>query len=529
MARMILSGVPVYTMDGQRSVCGALVVDGTRVGFAGSAKEAEKRYPGAESITLERGCVLPGFVDAHLHLREFSLLYRDLDLSGARDREEVLELVREAAARGNRDEWIIGGGADHRALEQLGRSDLDSIVSENPLVLYSRDMGTACVNTAVLGECHIDDSSNDPMGGRIERDAEGRPNGLLRDRAIDLLRRQVPEVKPKAVQDAILKGIDRLLSSGVTAFCDCSIYAPDLLMHTLMNQYRRNALHCRAVLMYDDRLSARFGSLGMQSLFGNEKVRLGGCKLILDGSLSSMTAAMKQPYGERKSTGMLLMEEAELHQILKRSYASYIWAAVHAVGDQAVEIALRGFERISKEVGVPKLLKRVEHAQTLNDQDISRFSEIGVIPVVNPGHIPFDRKKALAYLGPRARLQYRLASLLKGGATLAMGSDAPRGPVNPLYGMYTAVERKDFGEGPEIRFLPRERIGLHDALYAYTMGSAAALGLEGEIGSLEPGKYADLVVLSQDPFFNDPEALRDMTVQMTMVGGEIVYDGRQRA
>jgi predicted amidohydrolase YtcJ len=515
----ILSGVPVYTMDAQRSVCEALVIDGTRIGFAGSAKEAGKRYPAAESITLERGCVLPGFVDAHLHLREFSLAHRDLDLSGAHDRGEVLAQVREVAEKKNRDEWIIGGGANHRVLEQLGRGDLDSIIPETPAVLFSRDMGTACVNTAVLEKCHLDDSSNDPMGGRIERDTGGRPNGLLRDRAIDLVKRQVPEVKSKTVQDAMVQGIDRLLSGGVTAFCDCSIYAPDLLMHTLMDQYRRDALHCRVVLMYDDRLSARLGSLGMQSLFGNEKVRLGGCKLILDGSLSSLTAAMKQPYGERGSSGMLLMEEAELHQILKRTYASYIWAAVHAV---------RAYERLATQVGVPKLLKRVEHAQTLGDQDISRFSDAGVIPVVNPGHIPFDRKKALAYLGPRARFQYRLASLLGGGAILAMGSNAPRGPVNPLYGVYTAVERKDFGEGPELRFQPRERIGLHDALYAYTMGSATALGLEGEIGSIEPGKYADLVALSQDPFHMDPEDLGEVTVQMTMVGGQIVYEDGQR-
>jgi predicted amidohydrolase YtcJ len=524
MSPTIFSGVPVYTMNASRSVHQALVVDGTRIGFVGSAEEAAKRYPDAESVVFHRGCVLPGFVDAHLHMREYSLLYRDLDLSGTRHRDEILERVKEASSQRKEEEWITGAGADTGVLEQLGRKDLDAIVSKNPLVLHSSDMGTACVNTAVLLKCQMDESSRNPMGGKIERDSDGKPNGLLRGRAVDLVRRQVPEAAEEIVQDAIVQGVNRLLSRGITTFCDCSIYAPDLLMGTLMSRYRHAGLKCRAVLMYDDRLSARLGSLGMESLFGNEKVHLGGCKLLLDGTLSSMTAAMSRPYAGHESTGMLLMEEAELDQILKRCYAAHIFAAVHAVGDRAVEMALAGFERLARDADSEKLPRRIEHAQTIRDQDVSRFGEIGVIPVVNPAHLPFDRSSALDFLGSRARLQYRLSSLLEGGAALAMGSNAPRGSVNPLYGVYAAVERKDFDEGPELRFFPRECIGLNDALNAYTRGSAAALGLEGEIGSLEPGKCADLVLISEDLSATDLETIRDVRVLMTMVGGDTVYE-----
>jgi len=241
-----------------------------------------------------------------------------------------------------------------------------------------------------------------------------------------------------------------------------------------------------------------------------------------------MTAAMSRPYVGKGTTGMLLMEENELYQILKRSYNDHLWAGVHAIGDRAVEIALRGFQKIGKEIDVPKLPKRIEHAQTLNDEDVGKFADTGIIPVVNPAHIPFDRMHALAYLGSRARLEHRLGSLLEAGATLAMGSDAPVGPVNPLYGLYAAVERKDFEEGPEFRFFPRECIELGDALYAYTMGSAAAVGMEHELGSLEKGKYADIVVLSHDVFKTEIGILRDIKVQMTIVGGEIVYDTRRK-
>jgi len=528
MATMILTGVPIYTMDGQQSVCEALVIEDERIRYTGDSAEAKKRYPDAEAVVIEKGCILPGFIDAHMHLRDFALLFRDLDLSSVRLKDELLERVQMTVADREKDKWITGGGASFRLLESVHREDLDAVTPHNPLVLYSRDMHSMLVNTAVLAHCHIDDSRQDPMGGKIERDTSDRPSGILRERAIDLVKRHIPEEQTVAVQSAIGQGVEKLLSCGVTTLCDCSIYAPDLLMHTLMKRYHQGKLLCRAVVMYDDRLSVRLGSMGIQSLFGNNKVKVGGCKLILDGSLSSMTAAMSRPYVGKGTTGMLLMEENELYQILKRSYNDHLWAGVHAIGDRAVEIALRVFQKIGKEIDVPKLPKRIEHAQTLNDEDVGKFADTGIIPVVNPAHIPFDRMHALAYLGSRARLEHRIGSLLEAGATLAMGSDAPVGPVNPLYGLYAAVERKDFEEGPEFRFFPRECIELGDALYAYTMGSAAAVGMEHELGSLEKGKYADIVVLSHDVFKTEIGILRDIKVQMTIVGGEIVYDTRRK-
>jgi len=518
-------GVPVYTMDGQFSVQEALVVKGDRVGFLGSTADALRRFPEAEKIELKEGCILPGFIDAHLHLQDFSLLVNDLDLYAEKQREDLLERVREAASERDRDAWITGGGADLALLNGLNRDDLDAVCPNNPLVMYSRGMHSMLVNSAALSACHIDASRQNPLRGTIERDATGRLTGILRGRATELVGRHIPEKKTKSIQTAMEKGIDKLVARGVTTFCDCSMHKTDMTMRTLMKFNHTQKLKARGVLMFNDRAAARLGSMGIQSLFGNDKVKIGGCKVILDGSLSTMTAYMSKPYVGMASTGMLLMEEQELHQILKRSYADYIWAGVHANGDRAVEIALRVYDRLGQEVGIPKLLKRIEHAQSLKDEDIEKVYQTGVIPVVCPVHIPIDRDYALSYLGPNARLQHRLGSLIAAGATLAIGSDAPLGSINPLHGIYAAVERKDFREGPELRFFPRERIQLRDALLAYTRGSAAALGLERELGSLEPGKYADLVVLSKDIFGHDAEALADINVTLTVVGGDTVYEG----
>ena len=518
-------GVPVYTMDGQQGVQEALVVVGDRVGFLGSTADALRRFPEAERIELTKGCILPGFIDAHLHLQDFSLLFDDLDLYAEKLREGLLERVRGASSEKDRDAWITGGGADLSLLNGLSRDDLDEVCPNNPLVVYSRGMHSMLVNSSTLAACHIDSSRQNPLRGTIERDASGRPTGILRGRATELVARHIPEQKTKSIQAAMEKGIDKLVASGVTTFCDCSLHKTDLIMRTLMKFYHKQKLKARGVLMFSDRAAARLGSMGIQSLFGNEKVKIGGCKVILDGSLSTMTAYMGRPYGGMDSTGMLLMEEQELYQILKRSYADYIWAGVHANGDRAVEIALRVYGRLGQEVGIPKLLKRIEHAQSLKDEDIERVPQTGVIPVVCPVHIPIDRDYALSYLGPDARLQHRLGSLLTAGATLAIGSDAPVGSINPMHGIYAAVERKDFNEGPELRFFPRERIQLRDALLAYTRGSAAALGLEKELGSLELGKYADLVVLSKDILGHEAEALADINVTLTVVGGDTVYEG----
>jgi predicted amidohydrolase YtcJ len=525
MAVKAFLGVPIYTMDTQFSVHEALVVEGDRVRFLGSTQEALRKFPEAERIEFEEGCILPGFIDAHLHLRDFALLVAGLDLYSENLREGLLEQIRGVASGKSKDEWITGGGAGLSILNDLNRDDLDAVCPDNPLVIYSRGMHSMLVNSAALSACHIDSSQQDPLGGTMERDSSGRLNGMLRGRAVELIGRHIPEQETKSVQAAIERGIDKLVAKGVTTFCDCSVYNADLLMRTLTRLHYQQRLKARGVLMFSDRAAARLGSMGIQSLFGNAKVKIGGCKVILDGSFSSMTAYMSRPYVGVTNTGMLLMEEQELHHILKRSYADYIWAGVHAIGDRAVEIALRVYGKLAKEVGIPKLLKRIEHAQSLKDEDIEKFSETGVIPVVNPVHIPIDRGKALSCLGSNARLQYRLGSLSAAGASLAIGSDAPVGSINPFHGIYAAVERKDFNEGPELRFFPNERIQLRDALLAYTRGSAAALGLEKELGSLEPGKYADLIVLSQDVLSQDDEALATIEVKLTLVGGETVYEG----
>jgi len=524
MATKMLYGVPIYTMDKKRSIQESIVIGDSEIKFSGDAEVAVRLYPRAERINLQHGCVIPGFIDSHIHFKDFSLLFKDIDLTDMRASEDIIEKVKAAVSKKKENKWIKGGGADFSILEKMAKSDLDAVSTQNPLVLFSRDMHSVLINSAALLAAGINASRPDPLGGKIERNDNGSPTGILRERAVELVKHVIPEETTTQVDVALEKGMKKLLANGITGFCDCSVYSTGSLIGSIMKIWRRGKMNIRAVLMFGDREASRLGNIGIPSLFGNEKVMIGGCKVIMDGFLSSMTGYMSRPYRGRETSGMLLMDEKELYEVLKRSYSHYIWAAVHAIGDKANELALNVFERLSSERGVPNLLKRIEHAQSLKDEDIERFSTIGVIPVVNPVHIPVDRILALKYLGPDARLLHRLGSLLSSGAALTLASDAPAGPVSPFRGIYAAVERKDFDEGPELRFFPKERISLIDAVYAYTMGGARAVGLEEKLGSIETGKYADLIHISEDIFARGTGILKDVEVLRTFVRGKIVYE-----
>jgi len=525
MKIQVLSGAPIYTMDASGETAGAVVIaDGRIERVAEHRDEALSLYPGAELIEVSGGCILPGFVDAHLHLKKFSLLFRDIDLSDFRSEEELLGSLEKTASKKKAHEWLVAGGLENALLERLSARQLDAASRSVPVLLYSRDLHSALVNSSALARAGIDESRGDPYAGKIERAGDGFLSGILRERAVELVSRVVPEEKPRKVEAFLERGIKKLVSAGITTFCDCSTGTGETVFRNLARIWKKGRLKARAVIMMGERDARVLEELGLPSAFGNSRLMIGGLKVMLDGSLSSLTAYMSKPYRGSESLGMLLVTEEELQSLLRGACGSYLWGAVHCIGDRANEIALNVFEKLARDRSVPKLLRRIEHAQSLKDADIQRMSRLGVIAVVNPAHIPMDRERAIKLLGAEAGLLHRLGSLKEAGAVLAFSSDAPVAPVNPFYGLYCAVERRSFGEGPELRFYPKEKIALEDAVRAYTTGGAHACGLGGKVGSIEPGKYADLIHVSKDIFAEGTEALEQTEVLKTIIEGEIIFD-----
>ncbi len=523
----IFYGVPVYTMDEKKSVHESVVSVNGRIDFVGPLKSAMERYPGAEHVPFDKGCILPGFIDAHIHLREFSMLYRDLDLSIAEDETQAIELIGEKVAGYENGKWVAAGGLPQAFIERLTAKDLDAVSPDNPIIVYSMDLDTALVNRQAMEIAGIDEGQKDPLRGKIETDELNRPNGILRDRAIDLVRKKIPDRDGRDAEPAFDSGMEKLSMNGITSFCDCSQDPLSYSLRGLLGLYQKQKFRTKAVLLFGEHEAAELGRSGVPSGFGSSRLRLGGLKLIMDGSLSTLTGYMSEPYRSSGSNGILLLEEEELTTLLRRAYTHGIWASVQATGDRANAIALDSFEKVMRETNVPDMLKRIEHARALRDEDVERFVELGVAAVGNPIRIPLDRKRAIEHLGPNAALLYRYARLVHAGAVFGIGSDAPMGSVDPLRAIYCAVERKDYGDGPEVRFYPKERLTVAEAVYAYTVQNAAVCGLSEEAGSLKEGKCADIVHLSSDIFVQDSEKLRDTRVLHTVIEGDVAWEMKE--
>ena len=525
MSTRLFYGVPFYTMDSARTVAEAVVVKQGVIDFVSeNMEEAQNLYPAAELVEFEGGCIVPGFVDPHIQLKAYSLLYRDLDLSLIDHKNDVVNAVEEALQEKNEGDWLTAGGLDEAILGELTLNELDAVSRKNPLVLFSGNTLSAIANSRALIRAGIDKNRMDPLGGTIERDGNNRPTGVLHGRAVGLVRGKLPIENDERVDEALERGLDKIISFGITTFCDYATNAASSSTLNLMKIIKKKKLKGRTVLMLGDRETARLGEIGITSSFGNDRLKLGGLALIVDGTFKSQTAYMSTPYRGSESNGMLLMEEEELYSLLKKNYLHYIWAAVHCVGDKANEIALGVFERIRKEIAIPDILMRVDHAQFLKDEDVDRFSSIGAVAVMNTVQIPQNRERAMRYLGSDAVLLSRLGSLVEAGARISISSNAPQQTINPLLGLYSAVERRGFEDGPELRFYPKESVTLSDAAYAYTMGGAMACDMQREIGSMEKGKAADLVYLSRDIFRDGVSSLKETQVVSVFVDGEVVYE-----
>ena len=523
----IFTGVPIYTLDKENSVVEAVVVLNGKIVFTGNLDEALGKYSYSEQIKLEKGILMPGFIDPHINLGEFANIFRDLDLSEVKSKEELTETIRSYVKNKKEKKWIVGGGVRSNLIDTITRKDLDEASPFNPVLLYSWDFQTAIANTKALEVSGIDDNYQNPMGGVIEKDGSGEITGVLRDRAINVVAQFIDKIDSRKNIKSIESGINKLLSIGITTFCDFSagsIIDKSMYIRRIMQISKNNRLKSRMIFMVDDKDAEFLNKVGFISQFGSDFLLIGGVKLIIDGTLSDMTAYMKKPYIKSRSNGVLLYSESELNKLVRSLYKNYLWTSIQAVGDAANDIALNVYKKLNRETSIPALLKRIDYAESLSDESIETFVENNVVPVMMPSHIPYLRKKAIDLLSVNARSLFRVGSLIRAGARVAFASDAPVVFPNPLYSIYCAIERKDYDDGPELRFYPKEHVDILDAIKAVTINAAYACGMEDKVGSIEVGKKADIIQLSKDIFNCDTDEIKNVKIVNTFVNGENVSE-----
>ncbi len=520
---MLLTNGRVHTMDAAGTVVDSLVIRDGRVVFAGR-RGAINASPGEAIVNLGGRAVLPGLVDGHGHLMLLAKARLELDLGAANSEEDIAALVGAAAARRRPGEWIAGRGWDQTRWPGQrfpARASLDRVAPGHPVALVRVDGHATWASGAALVRAGITRHTSDPAGGRIARDESGEPTGLLVDMAQDLVRPLVPPPSEERFDEAVRAVIAECLAKGLTGAHEPGVDLAGVASYTRLIGRGHFPFRVFAALS-GKKAWGEYRERGAVETVGDGRLTVGAIKLWLDGALGSRGAALHAPYcDDPGNTGLVLVPPEEVERLTREAASCGFHVWVHAIGDRANTLVLDVFEKVLA-AGGPSPRLRVEHAQILAPPDIPRFARLGVVPSMQPTHCTSDMRWAGERLGPeRLDGAYAWRSVLDSGAYIAGGSDFPVEDANPFHGLHAAVTRRP-REGDDPRWQPAQRMTRDEAVRSFTIWNARSIGGERELGSLEPGKRADLIVLSDDVFTCAEQAIADITPVLTMVGGDIV-------
>lgn len=530
-ADLYVHNVKGYTLDSQGKLqrFDALLVDDGRVVATGTDAALARRAGDAKVFDGRGKTLLPGLIDAHGHVLELGYALTQADLTGTQSLDEALARVKDYARSHPDARWIIGGGWN-QVIWKLGRfptaRELDAVVSDRPVWLSRVDGHAAWANTAAMKLAGITRDTKDPPGGRIERDAEGNPTGVFVDGATTLVGAVVPEPTDKERAVALDTALAEMARVGLTGVDDAGI---DLPNYRLYKRYAdEHKLTARIYAMIRDTGDA-FDTITANAPldgYGNGYLTVHSVKLFADGALGSRGAAMLSPYSDDPHNhGLLFMSPGTMASKIEKAFAKGYQVNIHAIGDAANREVLDGFAAAYKAHPDAKALRnRVEHAQIVSLEDIPRFVPLNLIASMQPTHATSDMNMAEDRVGhERIEGAYAWRRFLKQGTVVAFGSDFPVESPNPFFGLHAAVTRQDHQNQPPGGWYPDQKLSLVEALRAFTLSAAYAGHAEKTQGSLEPGKYADFILVDRDIFAINPQDLWKTKVLGTWVGGRQVY------
>lgn len=522
---LAITNARIWTADPRRKWAQAVAVAGDRVAAVSTDEElAPVARQAPERIDARGRLLLPGFTDCHVHILEGGRRLSQVALRDARSREEFVARIRDYAARLPEGAWITGGDWDHeRWGGELPRKEwIDPAIPRHPVWINRLDGHMGLANSLALKLAGISRTTQDVSGGTIVRDAAGEPTGLLKDNAMALVRRVIPEPGPEELDRALEAAMRHLAALGVTS-------AHHMGTWTDLEAFRRaraagrltTRIYAAVPLGDHERLREEIRRKGR----GDEWLRIGGLKGFADGSLGSRTAAFLEPFAdEPDNRGLLVNTPEQLESWIAGADRAGLHVMVHAIGDRGNRLLLDIYERVVRRHGRRDRRFRIEHAQHLAAEDVPRFARLGVIASMQPYHAIDDGRWAERAVGSR-RLRdcYRFRSLLDSGAVLAFGSDWYVAPASPIEGIYAALTRRTLDGAHPQGWVPEEKITVEEALVAYTRSAAFASFEEALKGTIAPGKLADLVLLDQDLTRIAPEEIPSVRVELTVAGGRIVH------
>jgi predicted amidohydrolase YtcJ len=532
-ADWIFTGGPILSgHNGWQPVEAAAVGGGRVIAFGSEEEVLALRGPGTRMVPLEGRALIPGLIDAHLHILGYAMTLDSLAVAGMPSLEAVKQAVASEAARRPAGEWVGGRGWDQdrwAEKREPTRHDLDQVSPNHPVYLQRNCNHVAIVNTAALRLAGITAETPDPEGGQIDRDpATGEPTGMLRENAQGLVQRVLPGMTHERKRVLLKQAMREALSYGITG-----MHTDDVDRHAggfdQAEDLFRSAIAeapIRITQMIPMAGVAEGHARGIVTGVGDEFYRYGQVKLFADGSLGGRTAALLAPYSDDPSTAGIYIHSREMFiDLVAKAHALGDQVGCHCIGDGAARLFIDAVTEAQRRAPRPDARHRMIHAQILSDELMGAMAAAGIVGDIQPVFLKSDGYWFAERVGAeRAKTSYAWRSLLERGIPLCGGSDCPIEPLNIWYGIYCAVTRKDLNGHPAGGWNPSERLSVAEALDLYTRGAAYATFQEGFVGALAPGMVADLVVLDRDPFTCEPSELKDVKPILTMVGGAVAFE-----
>jgi len=527
-------------MDEANEFIEAVLVEGDKIRFCGNYEEGRQLVDDETTyIDLNGKTLLPGFNDSHMHLISYGLTKYKVNLLNAQSIEEIQHTLLHFLSKERNKifkDWVLGHGWNHESFKEKvlpNKEDIDRVINDRPVFLARACYHICVVNSKALELAGITKDTKDPEGGRIDRDPlTGEPTGVLRENALYLVYNIIPFTDNIAeIKELILSSISDANKVGLTSiqtddFSHLKSFNKIIDAYSqLKNEGRLKArINLQMLLENQDKLT-EFLKLGIKSGDGDEYLRFGPLKILGDGSLGSRTAALEEPYEDDPTTdGVLIYKDKELEELLDKAHNNGLQIAIHAIGDRCMNQILKLYDGLQKKYQKEDPRFRIIHCQIGSEDIFNRFLELDVIADIQPVFTKTDMHMADKRVGnKRIEWSYIWKTMMEKGIRLSGSSDAPVEPFDPILGVYTAVTRQDLKGIPQGGWYPQECLSIHEALKLFTTNSAYSTFEEDIKGKIKTGMLADLVVLSENIIKTPAANIKDIKVELTILGGEIVF------
>lgn len=525
-ADLIITNAVIWTGNEESPSANSMAIaDGKIIAIGNEEEIAAFESKETQARNLDGQFVTPGFIDCHVHLITGGRSLLSVDLKDAKSPDEFSNRVGDFAKTLEPGTWILEGNWDHTLWggELPNKNWIDEVTQDNPVLIMRLDWHMALANTAALKYAGIDKNTPEVEGGLIERDENGNPTGLLKDNAMNLVLDKMPPMTVQQKDKSFEAAMNYFASNGVTSVHDVDGLNKDFESYSTAKKYR--ASNDLTVRIYAATPLNEWQQLEQMKDESDDWLKTGCLKGFVDGSLGSHTAAFHDHYSDKEEDkGFFINTKDDLYNWILGADKANLHIMVHAIGDSANHTLLNTYERVIKENGVKDRRFRIEHAQHLAKDDIKRFQELGVIASMQPYHAIDDGRWAENYIGPeRIKTTYAFNSLLNSNAILGFGSDWAVAPASPIQGIYAAVTRQTLDNKNPDGWVAEQKITVEQALIAYTKNAAYASFDEKIKGTLEVGKYADFVVLSENILKIEPSKIKGIKVLQTFVEGKEVF------